>query len=324
MANSGSNTVSVLLGNGDGTFQSAVSYRVGFFPDSVAVGDFNGDGHLDLAVVGSGSNNGGSPGMLSILLGKGDGTFQVAQTYGDGIWPHFVTVGDFNGDGKEDIVTANFAQVYDGLQNITVENDVVVFLGNGDGTFQAGQSYYAGDHPHSVAVGDFNGDGKLDLAVADIDSSTVSVLLGNGDGTFQAPKLRRGLRSRIRGGGGTLTATASSTSLWPITRMYASCWAMATARSGTPKATPPARVPIPWRWQTLMVMANSISQWPDEHLPYYGNSLSVLLGNGDGSFQPAQSYVAGGVLTRSPWETSTGMATPTWLRPTGRAGSLCS
>jgi hypothetical protein len=165
VANYGSDNVSILLGNGDGTFQAAVNYGAGEFPESVAVGDFRGDGKLDLVVANQGSNN------VSILLGNGDGTFQAAVNYGVGSSPTSVAVGDFNGDGKLDLVVAN-----------SFSNNGSILLGNGDGTFQAAVNYGAGLTLFSVAVGDFNGDGKLDLAVA---GSDVSILLGNGDGTFK-------------------------------------------------------------------------------------------------------------------------------------------
>jgi hypothetical protein len=187
VANDTSNsTVSVLLGNGDGTFQAARSFAAGFGPDSVAVGDFNGDGHLDLAVANYGNPLHGDPSSVSVLLGNGDGTFQAARSFAAGSGPRSVAVGDFNGDGKLDLVTANYAIDY--CYGCTpIESDVRVLLGNGDGTFQAARSFAAGDRPVSVAVGDFNGDGRADLAVADYYGG-VSVLLGNGDGTFQAAR----------------------------------------------------------------------------------------------------------------------------------------
>jgi hypothetical protein len=167
-------TVSVLLSNGDGTFQPAQAFPAGSSPRSVAVGDFNGDGKLDLAVANYGSNT------VSVLLGKGDGSFLPAQSYSAGSYPHAVAVGDFNGDGIPDLAVADGA------------GTVSILLGNGDGTFRAPVSFAAGKVPASVAVGDFNGDGLPDLAVANEGSvpnyndSSVSVLLGNGDGSFQA------------------------------------------------------------------------------------------------------------------------------------------
>jgi hypothetical protein len=171
VANDGSNNVSILLGNGDGTFQAAVNYGVGSgsAPTSVAVGDFNGDGKLDLAVANELSNN------VSILLGNGDGTFQAAVNYGAGSTLFAVAVGDFNGDGKLDLAVADAVSDY-----------VSVLLGNGDGTFKTAVQYVAGLEPIAVAVADFNGDGKLDLAVANDEGNSVSILLGKGNGTFQA------------------------------------------------------------------------------------------------------------------------------------------
>jgi len=173
VANTDSNSVSVLLGNGDGTFQTAQSSAVETQPSSVAVGDFNGDGVPDLAVANSGAPNG----SVSVLLGNGDGSFQTARSFGAGIWPSSVAVGDFNADGVPDLAVANRGS-----------NDVSVLLGNGDGSFQAARSFAVGSYPYSVAVGDFNRDGVPDLAVANHDSNNVSVLLGNGDGSFQTAR----------------------------------------------------------------------------------------------------------------------------------------
>ena len=176
VANFYGNSISILLGNGDGTFQAQVEYATASFPSPVAVGDFNRDGKLDLAVASSQDNN------VSVLLGNGDGTFQPPVNYSAGSGPSSVAVGDFNGDGRLDLVVAD-----QGTTN--GDNKINVLLGNGDGTFQPAVSYNTGPNPTSVAVADFNADGKLDLVVAtngNISNNTVSILLGNGDGTFQA------------------------------------------------------------------------------------------------------------------------------------------
>jgi hypothetical protein len=167
-ANNAGNTVSVLLGKGDGTFQTQTTYATGIWPASVAVGDFNGDGILDLAVANFFGNTAYYGNTVSVLLGKGDGTFQAQTTYATGNGPSSVAVGDFNGDGILDLAVANF-----------FDNTVSVLLGKGDGTFQTQTPYATGSYSQGVAVGDFNGDGIPDLAVANSNYYTVSVLLNS-------------------------------------------------------------------------------------------------------------------------------------------------
>lgn len=183
--------VSLLAGNGDGTFQAPISVSAPVpSPGLILVGDFNGDGVLDLASVSS-VNPAAGPASVSLLAGNGDGTFQspITTVYWVGI-PTLASTGDFNGDGKLDLALLSISGLYGRPQDGAFVN---VLLGNGDGTFSASGAGAMGAEPVSLAIGDFNADGKLDLAVSSAGNSMygiqpqVFVALGNGDGTLQSP-----------------------------------------------------------------------------------------------------------------------------------------
>ena len=171
--------VAVLLGNGDGTFQSGVNYPTAGPPTVIAAGDFDGDGKLDLMTA-TPCNPTNCSGGISLLRGNGDGTFQPYQDFdlpgGEALG---LAAGDFNRDGRLDFVVT-----VEDPQSGSLTSQAAIYLGNGDGTFQAPVYYDVGSFGYSIQVQDFNGDGKLDLAIA-TDNGTVSLLLGNGDGTFQ-------------------------------------------------------------------------------------------------------------------------------------------
>ena len=175
------NSIGVLLGKGDGTFQSAVAYNSGGGVLGVAIADVNGDGRPDIVVA-----NGG----VGVLLGYGDGTFQPVVNYGSGgSGTLSVAVTDVNGDGKPDIVVSNCVPSGSSCSYAT-GGLLGILLGNGDGTFRTVVTYDSGGSvPISVAVADVNEDGKPDLLVAETNlfngGSMIGVLLGNGDGTFQ-------------------------------------------------------------------------------------------------------------------------------------------
>jgi hypothetical protein len=178
---SGDALAGVLLNNGDGTFQPAVIYNPGgfTFASSIAVADVNGDGKPDMIVTDLHCTSTGFDGCVSVLLGNGNGSFQPATVYASGgLNSQDVVVADVNSDGKPDLVVTNAGNS---------PSMVGVLLGNGDGTFQPAASYDSGG---GFALGlmtpDLNHDKHPDLLVANVYSDNISVLLNNGDGTFRA------------------------------------------------------------------------------------------------------------------------------------------
>lgn len=277
--------VSVFLDNGDGTLQTAVGYEVGGYavPGGVAVGDFNRDGHPDLAVTKYDNVNC----YFSVLLNNGDGTFGNAADYAiDGAYPSKVTVGDFNGDGYPDLATAN-------KDSSTTPSTYYVYVllnqGDGNGTFQPAVSYGVGSEPRNVAVGDFDGDGNPDLAVANSGENNVSVLLGNGNGTFQTAVnygVGTGPYSVAVGdfNGDGYPDLATTTSSYNVSVLL-------NQGDGTFQAAVNHGVGgVP---NHVVVGDFNGDEKPDLAMAVTHN-VTILLGNGDGTFQAAENYGVGG------------------------------
>jgi hypothetical protein len=268
VANSGnlkaSGNVSILLGNGDGTFKAATNYGAGTNPVSVVSADFNGDGKPDLAVANSGGCS-GVPGNVSILFGNGDGTFGSPVNYAINApfasQPSFIASADLNGDGKPDLAVTD-----------ELRNNVSIFLATDAGMFAGAVAYSIGSSPTSVAIGDLNGDGKPDLAVTNsvgcTGSGNVGILLGNGDGTFMAAV--------------EYTVGSSPRSV--------------TIRDFNGDGKPDIAVDYQAGTYPVSVTTEDFNGdgKPDLAVANVGSgNVSILLGNGDGTFEAAINYGVG-------------------------------
>jgi hypothetical protein len=268
-------TISVLLGNGDGTFQPAITSTSGG-QSGITVGDFNNDGILDVVIVKESSST------VSVLLGNGDGTFQAPHTYAIPVYAYQVAVGDFNSDGKLDVAVANEGG---GTQ-------VTVYLGNGDGTLQMpATNITSGTDPYGIVVGDFNGDGIPDLAVSEYAGGTVTILLGNGTGSFVAQTpitvgtslLGLAVGDFNKDGKADLAVTSEVTGLVYI---------LLGNGDGTFQA--------PTHYATFAtgfsVAVGDLNGDGNLDLAISGSNAkvtSILLGNGDGTFQTQQTFGSG-------------------------------
>jgi uncharacterized repeat protein (TIGR01451 family) len=288
-------------------FSNVISYPVGISPVAMAAGDFNGDGKPDLAVANQGDWTTANPGSVSILLGKGDGTFQPAVDYPAGQTPNSIAVGDFNGDGKLDLAVAN-----QGLVTIGIDGSVSILLGKGDGTFQAAVDYSAGEEPNSIAVGDLNGDGKLDLAVANMfDSRTatwingsVSILLGIGDGTFQPPVDYQPCPSPYSVGLGDLNLDGNL----DVIALGGSTGSPLGVLLGNGDGTFQSPLPFSAGGSVPFVLGD-FNRDGNLDLAYsMSGYVDVFLGNGDGTFQPGATVLAFGGGFRSVHYSSLGVA----------------
>ena len=280
ISNAATNDVSVLLGNGNGTFQAPRAFPTGGGPTAVVVGDFNGDGIQDLATTDSQANT------ISLLMGIGDGTFTAPVSIpAGGSNPNFAVVADFNGDGFPDLGVATWG----GSASTTVS----VLLGNGNGTFQSARTFAVQRGPLWITAGDFNGDGRQDLAVANFNNDSVSVLLGNGDGNFQparnfpapgAAVVKAGDFNRD-GRQDLAVADYFSNRVWIL--LGNGDGTFQPGQSFDVGVGPVDIATGDFNGDGAQDLA--VPNWDRNS----GRLVSVLLGNGDGTFQPAQNLVAG-------------------------------
>lgn len=271
--------LSILLGNGDGTFQASIaySYGAGEQPTNIIAADFNGDGSLDLAFILA-----AAPSQVAVSLGNGDGTFQSPVSAAVGSSPTNMTAADLDGDGNLDLVTVD-----------TFVGQISVFLGNGDGTFREFASYNVVANPDSVALGDFNHDSKLDVAVAGLGANNtkgISVLLGNGDGTFQDATLYPSGASSPnsivsgdlnRDGNTDLVSATGAGVVVLLGKGDGTFGATTTYGAG---AFPDGATLMDLNSDNILdvIVSNPAS-----------NAINILVGNGDGSFQKAIQFKTG-------------------------------
>jgi hypothetical protein len=282
----------LLTGNGDGTFQGAALLADDF--EVGAAADLNGDGKLDLAGTGGGvaENRGITGDKARVLLGNGDGTFQAPMSYFAGtnpqsgfVSPGFIQVGDFNGDGKLDLAVAD-SGVF--TSDAITGTGVSILPGKGDGTFTAAATFPT-ENVTTLVAGDFNGDGKRDLAVAG--TRTLSLLLGNGDGTLVDDTLSPG--GTPIGGQGNLLAQADFNQDGKVDVVTAASFGespFVNALPGKGDGTFQTAIATPAK-PGPVVLSGDIN---GDGKPDIVTAGSILLGNGDGSYQPPLSLGIGG------------------------------
>lgn len=280
-ANNSDSDVSIFEGNGDGTFQSPVHYGAGIGPEGLVVGDFNSDGHPDLAVSGEG--------YVTVLLGQGGGAFTAPANYTTAQPPNVVVTGDFNGDGNLDIASAGSGST----------GSVSVLLGNGDGTFQKPINTPVGAYPLQMAAGDFNHDGNLDLVVSNNSTVTnadqLSILLGNGDGTFRDAQ---DIPLTSVAGNIVVADFNNDGNLDIATVQQVTSAVSIFFGKGDGTFAAPVQVPIPTNSSYGTVFTADFNKDGNADLAtsISGGAISILLGNGNGTFQPATTVFPGDSL----------------------------
>ena len=283
----GQQTLSVLMGNGNGTFQPAVNLTETFTANNIVTGDFNKDGKLDLAIIDS---NGGT---LSILLGNGTGGFTSQYEYGGSYDPTNLMAVDLDGDGNLDLLVGEGNP--DVLTVNVYSSDIFAYFGRGDGTFIGPPLYTVGPNLTDMLMADFNGDGKLDVAVA---AGQLWILISNGNGTYQTP-----IPINIPGVTVSSVATADFNGDGKPDLVIgdfngSGIYVLLGKGNGTFQA------PVPYSVGgdiTSIAVADfngdrktDIAACGDGTSPPSGSTAGVLLGNGDGTFQAVKTLTGFG------------------------------
>jgi hypothetical protein len=280
VSNSRSDSVSILLGNGDGTFKPTKNYLCGAEPFMLAVHDMNGDGNQDLVVAKRASNT------VGVMAGDGKGAFEAPVNYPCGPRPRGLALGDFNADGVADVVVANAVKLPD--------SSVTVLLGKKDGTLGNMKLNACGGSPISVAVTDFNADGKQDLVTSNSDGNSVSVLLGDGKGNFQPA-----VDYTVGSGPGAVVVGDFNGDSRPDIVVENFGTNDVTILLGQGDGTFQAAVPYLAHLSPGGLATGDING--DDRLDlvvanHNSVDLSVLLGRGDGTFQPAKNFGVPGAM----------------------------
>lgn len=310
--------ITVLLVNGNGTLSKPYNIAAGTNPISVITGDFNRDGRKDLAVSNFGSNN------VSVLLGNGNGSFRSTSNFKTGVKPFRLAASDFNNDGIEDLAVPNFGS-----------GNVSILIGNGMGGFNNTVSVTTGNSPISVAAANFNSDGKEDIAAANFYDNTVSVLFGKGDGTFIksvdfptgiAPSMVTAKDFNSDGIPDMAIANMGSDTISVYLGEMQETF-LVTHVNLVAGSHPSALIVEDFNNDGLKDLA--ITNFGNPGVTRVGDSLSVFLGNGNGTFHQTDKDIVIGVgpifltsgnlvkaLTGLHQTISISMEIPIWLPPT--------